>query len=485
MPTIELNLAEPDWLDLSGGRWTPWVEGESGEPVWNPSRGFNTWITSIPEGDKAWLDYADLFWSIWVQINPRAFSGLPDEFPRDSDENGLDDWVEIRSVLDDFDFRWYIDQLRSIGSRPYLGAPMLDHMPADMVEILNRHGLGDRADPYDQEWDDRENPGFAYATHSGYSFPFSAGRWIHATMLGYLTEQGRIDAFVDLFESLFPLYRLRLDETNLISAIIVIGAEQQYLDTLRWALCAHPERFSESHLRRLQAVLARYEHLPVRYTHELVAMHDSARRQFAFTDEGDDGSLFRERLSVPYQSLPVEIRELVASFEDRTRAAVESARLHELDSTREPWHRKRYEELSFGSGKKLESIPWGYHINYNGFIRSMRARRASNQALRIIIATYRHRLRHGRFPATLEDFDADLIGFEHTDPFVRGGLMYQLRDELGPVVYARGYDGDDDGGRHNDEIHLGSSRSRSVDGDFVFFPDPHRTQAHLIEASED
>ncbi|MFG0313273.1 MAG: hypothetical protein ACF8LL_03700, partial [Phycisphaerales bacterium] len=114
----------------------------------------------------------------------------------------------------------------------------------------------------------------------------------------------------------------------------------------------------------------------------------------------------------------------------------------------------------------------------------MREQRAQNQALQIYIAAYRHRLRHGQFPGALADFDDDLINFEHHDPFVRGGLVYRLDPELGPMVYARGFDNDDDHGRHNKDMRW-SRNPLGVDGDYVFFPDPHRTQPHLMDASED
>lgn len=478
-PKVYVECREPDWLELTNGNWSPWYVDENGQRLWNPTRGYNAWIDSISDDQKAWLDHADLFWGLWSQINPYAFTGYPDDDTRDDDENGIPDRVEIDEALDSFDFETYIARVEEISQKPYLGAPMLDHMSDQIVAIIENHGIEDKAAPYDPEWDEMHNPSVVQSDQSGYSFPFTGGRFIHATLLEYLAAHDRAAEFTEYFCALYPLYRLRLDDQRLISIMIVQGAMTHFLDIVSSILTDNPSLLNERQLTEIQDAVSSFELMPLAITHELVGLHDSARLEYDVPEFGGGDNIVNGRLSSAYEDLPIEIQELLRSFDVQVQAAVLDAKVHQLDSKRPAWHGDRYESISFPSGRKLDRIPWHYHTNYDAFIQRHRQFRAQNQAIRIAIAAHRHRLRQGHFPESIDAFEPDLIDFEHLDPFVRGALLYRLDEQLGPMVYARGYDDDDDLGHHGVDVHLHSKRSRTMDGDFVYYPDPYSTQPHV------
>jgi hypothetical protein len=99
-------------------------------------------------------------------------------------------------------------------------------------------------------------------------------------------------------------------------------------------------------------------------------------------------------------------------------------------------------------------------------------------ATRLLLAAHRHKLTHGHFPETLEDFDPAILTFTPTDLFTGQPLNYDiLVDE--PLIYSNGTDRDDDNAApaiaHDfiplnklNEIH--ESDPASIDGDWILYP---------------
>jgi len=81
-------------------------------------------------------------------------------------------------------------------------------------------------------------------------------------------------------------------------------------------------------------------------------------------------------------------------------------------------------------------------------------------------AVWRHRLTTGRFPEVLADAGADAF----VDPFSAAPFVYRVTDD-GFILYSVGFDGDDDGGKHEERLGKPRPPSRELsDGDYVFWP---------------
>jgi hypothetical protein len=64
----------------------------------------------------------------------------------------------------------------------------------------------------------------------------------------------------------------------------------------------------------------------------------------------------------------------------------------------------------------------------------------------VAIALEQHRRKHGGYPATLADIDAEFLPSIPPDRFDGQPIKYALRDGR-PLLYSVGVDRDDDGGR--------------------------------------
>ncbi len=86
----------------------------------------------------------------------------------------------------------------------------------------------------------------------------------------------------------------------------------------------------------------------------------------------------------------------------------------------------------------------------------------------LTLALHAHYAKHGKWPESLKKIDKKL-GFKalktlRRDPFTGKSFKYELKDGQ-PLLYSVGYDGKDDGGRHDPK--WGESDNG---GDFVFWP---------------
>lgn len=86
---------------------------------------------------------------------------------------------------------------------------------------------------------------------------------------------------------------------------------------------------------------------------------------------------------------------------------------------------------------------------------------AERRATVLLLALHNQRNRNGDWPATLDDIKP---AWCRTDPFSGRDFVYELRDGS-PVLYCVGFDGEDNGGRHDARYS-----QRQPGSDFVFFP---------------
>lgn len=118
--------------------------------------------------------------------------------------------------------------------------------------------------------------------------------------------------------------------------------------------------------------------------------------------------------------------------------------------------------------------------------RTQACRLDERRGVRLALALHRHRLRHGAWPPTIADLDADFRPDDITDIHTGDPLLYKLTD-AGPVVYSAGPDRDDDDARPLldddgnpdtsppvltiDEWHRRlADDPASIDGDWILYP---------------
>jgi hypothetical protein len=102
--------------------------------------------------------------------------------------------------------------------------------------------------------------------------------------------------------------------------------------------------------------------------------------------------------------------------------------------------------------------------NYDGAFRIYRMTTALRRGVRTVMELHLFKHRQGAWPARLSELDGDFV----IDPYTGEPFRYE-RTEAGFTLYSCGFDGDDDGGRH--DRHWGRrTREKESDGDYVFWP---------------
>jgi hypothetical protein len=79
----------------------------------------------------------------------------------------------------------------------------------------------------------------------------------------------------------------------------------------------------------------------------------------------------------------------------------------------------------------------------------------------LLLALHKHRQGNGEWPATLDDIKP---AWARMDPFSGREFVYQLRGGS-PFLYCVGFDGEDNGGRHDARYS-----QREPGSDYVFYP---------------
>ena len=473
-PPIILDLVEPDWTLLGDGNWSPWFIDEAGETVWNPTASFNAWMDTIPVEDKAWPILVDLRYKYDAFFSNNHFGFLPN-VGEDFDEDGVDDWTQLSVLFDQTDMKPIMDQLLAAMSKPMMGYPLLLGTDPYSRRVFERYGLEDHI-----ENNPSLNPQLIECTL------FSLGTTRKMTQLAvshlsHIVEKGEIETFAANYIIMYQGSLLANETPYMISTLVSIASQSRLLDLLRWTLFTHGDVFTEDQLALFDRVITNtsINHLAV--VGEQLQFHDFARRVYNIPEmvKYSANDELGDPLSTPYSQLPEMVRTILALYDMPLNGAQESSGKYHFDDPRNPkWYTQSedFETLDFPMdpiGRLLLDVMMPAVDKAASRTHRLRA---DAQAMRLAIATHRHKLRHGSFPETIEHFDRDLIDFEFIDPFVGGEMIYRLDPDIGPMIYARGYDGDDDQGRHETDMFLETMKN---DGDFVFYPNPWTTQEHL------
>ncbi len=474
MPPIVLELIEPDWTPIGDGNYSPWVVDEAGNTVWNPTKSFNDWLATIPDEDKAWPILVDLRYKYDVLFSNELL-GVFAEDVEDHNENGIDDWQEMSKVYASAEAPLIMDRILELMSKPHMGYPLSDGTDSFSRRVLGQYGFDDYINPKETL-----NPGLLDCRFEHLSITMDMVKFT-VGYLSYLAEQDEIEAFTHHSIIMYQGTLLVEDWPIIISTLVSMGSQKRLLDLLRWAIFTHGDEFTEEQLAQFDRVIADYTVNQLTVIAEKLLFHDTARRIYNIPEMTRTGSAYESGppLSTPYEQLPEMVRTAMALYDMPLEGAQESADKYHFDNPQNPkWftQMKDFETLDFPMDP-IGRLLLGTMMPATGkAVSRVHRHRAHTQAMRLAIAAHRHKLRHSVFPATTKDFDQDLIAFEFIDPFVGGDLLYRLDPDIGPMIYARGYDGDDDHGRHERNLFLST---KEIDGDFLFYPNPWATQEHL------
>lgn len=461
-PDGEVVGHEPDWDAVTGGNWSPWVMASDGTQEWNPVAGFNSWIETIPVEDRAWPILIDARYKFDLVFADSWSSSLP--------ERDLDEWaarVEILKLPETADA---LSQVKDALRRKHLGKLFTEFDDPATNGACIRHGLEDEI------YDGQENPNLAIMRGSitELSQLRNATRFAISFAI-YRLQLGDTDGFVELIELTNGAVRFAQESPNSISHLLSVAIQRDCYETVLWALECHDDVFSEEHLERLALSFQSNQLGDVSMLGDVMLFHDMCRRVVNGVGGFNlDGMNPQRALDVGFEGDPTHVAfaglhesvQQTMLLYEKMMCSGASGRLYirEVSNQHSEDIFEREKDPSNFVGNQLidvAEIAVGklslIHIEYLEGIGNVR----------LAIAIYRYKLRHGVFPASIAELDEDLMGFTPLDGYTGEPLSYRLT-ESGPVIYSFGFDLDDDGGRHVVSEYPRSDRS--ADGDFVHFP---------------
>ncbi|MEZ6163578.1 MAG: hypothetical protein R3B67_04000 [Phycisphaerales bacterium] len=428
-PLSEAELADLviDWDIATGGNWSPWWDRGDGTIEWNPTASYNEWMLSIPDEEKAW--------PILVQVYYDHHKGLYQEDAYLEYSAALphhpDRWALWRELIETDAFMEITDRVQDATTREYLGAELRGGTERFEHAFMVEYGYED-ADDASRIVSD---PSMMDA-HLGWLGRMRSSSANLRARAVYELEEGNPDEFVRFIESAHTLAGYAREFPILISELVYIAIESVINNTLSWGLVAYPDAFNATHLQRLDAILAEQGSFEFEWGIEEMSFHDSIRRMCDAGGEFSPRQIATNEFSGPACSLPIE----------------------ELGPTAQ--RMLHVYRMSLAQGDALSAIPWDEDIEemelvlerergaLNKITNAMlevlipaldrvpaqvRNFRQENIALRLALASYMHRDRHGAFPESIDAIDEDLMTFDPVDAFTGDPLRYTIRD--GSPIY--------------------------------------------------
>ncbi len=440
-PLDEQELAELkiDWDNATGGNWSPWWDRGDGTIEWNPSASYNEWMMSIPDEQKAWPILVQVYYDHHKGLyQEEAYLQYTGTLPHHAER-----WAIWRGLIETDAFMEITDRVQGATTREYLGAELRGGTERFEHSLMMEYGY-ENADDASRIVSD---PSMIDA-HLGWLGRMRSSSTNLCARAAYELEEGNPDEFVRFIESAHTLAGYAREFPILISELVYIAIESMISNTLSWGLVAHPDAFEATHLQRLDTILAEQGSFEFEWGIEQMGFHDSVRRMCDTEGEFSPRQIATYEFSGPASSLPIE----------------------ELGPTAQRMlyvYRK-----SLAQGDALGAIPWDEDIEemesvlerergaLNKITNAMlevlipaldrvparvRNFRQETIALRLALASYMHRDRHGAFPETIDAIDEDLMTFNPIDAFTGEPLKYTIRDGL-PLIYSVGDNQTDDGG---------------------------------------
>lgn len=468
--TPSLSKAEraaltPDWDRATGGNWSPWFDLDDETTEWNPTRSFNAWLATIPEENKAWpllIDAKLEFSDVLENERYEEFSGaLPNDPVR---------WEILVPILESERAQELTAAFQEALSKPVMGCVMRTTEDPHSIAAMQRHGID-----VDPDLPVSENPMLmiSYLPHLGVCRRAGEFQCMQAALA---LSNDDPDAFVKHLQTASQAARHSEEFPTLIGELVHVAINHTVHKTINWALVAHADRLGVDHLQQLKKMTATSTEATNGLYGELMMFHDTIRRLVSdsgkltptsmrnyvkFTDDVDFV------LSVPSE-MPIE--KLGSSAQRSLLLYKENIDQNIQDSiprSNESWNPE------YNSAEFLEYVDAETGLFPTLILRIMMPSidRATTSMLRgtqttiatnLALSVHLHKLRHGAFPATLQDLDPDLLTMEPIDVFTGESLHYTLTD-AGPLIYSVGDDRDDDGGQVRWEMNIAGPDDNLVD----------------------
>ena len=440
-PLTEQELAEltPDWDLATRGNWSPWYDAGDGTKVWDPAGSYNAWLASVPEEDKAWPILIDAYYDhLDTVFNHDLFTEHRGTLPEHAERWGL-----YLKLIETDEVGVLCQKLVDASTRPVLGCELLRSTDSYEHAAMLRNGIED------DNWNTGASASGAFwdTQLPWLSKSRSATNLLNARA-AYELEQGNTGAYIELVGAIDRLSRLNSEVPVLIGSLVELAIKSVVHRSIDWALVTHGDAFDASQLARLDAILHTHQEPLVNWAGEMLFYHDGIRR--VFDEDGNFSITMFTNYQFSGEACSLPIGELSSSAQ-----------------------RMLYvQHLCYAQGLALSRLPWDETVEtmHSVFQReratlsklstvtldtmmpaidsaAQRERVFQQQVLgtRLAVAAYRHRLRHGAFPDSIETFDKDLIGFNPVDAFTGEALRYRVVDDR-PLIYSLGDDRTDDNG---------------------------------------
>lgn len=510
-PLTQQELAEltPDWDAVTRGNWSPWYDAGDGTTEWNPVASYNAWLATVPEEDKAWPVMVEAYYehmdSVFQNELYTEHAGTLPEHPVR--------WALYLELIETDEVGVLCRKLVDASTRPVLGCELMSSTDPYEHAAMLEHGIED----------DNLDTGSPPSEGLLDSLLPWLGRSRAATNLlnaraAYELEQGNTHAYIEIVESIDRLGRLNQDVPVLIGSLVEMATGFVVHRSIDWALVAHPDAFNETDLARLDAVLESHQQVHINWAGEQLAFHDAVRRMC------DDKGNFSASKFANYEfsgaacSLP--LKDLSAGAQ-RMLYVQDQCFAQGAPLTRLPWD-ESVESMQSVLQRERATLNKLGDLTLDIMMPAIdpaagRERMFHQQAIgtRLAVAAYRHRLRHGALPESLDAFDRDLVGFNPVDAFNGQPLQYRIMADR-PLIYSVGDDRTDDNGlirwekkevgELGDEMQIrvrtwpewltkqqAAERRlnvpESIVGDWVLFPmpvdDPEPIDEHEVDEYED
>ncbi len=451
----ERALLTPDWDRATGGNWSPWYEFDDGTREWNPTKSFNAWLATYPEEDKAWpilIDATLEFEDILEDERYREFSGV---LPNDPQR-----WATLQPILESERGQELSKVFQEALGKPILGCEMMDADDPHSIDAMKRHGI--EVDPIPVR---NENPGLLQSFLPALGICRSSAIFLqNQAVLSLLNDDP--DSFVELLQIASRAGQHSDEYPTLLSELVQAAITGAINHSIRWAIKAHPDRLEVEHLQSLKAITSELNNPTPGYYGELLMFHDTIRRSLSESGKFSPTAIknFAEAMdaAIPVLPEPVHLpdqemgssaqrslfiyKEYLEQCIDET--TISSGQAWNISSTSHEFLEQAKVEVGFIPTLLIGILVPAVEKASARFAHDTQETIATDLALSLHI----HKLRHGSFPATLDELDPDLQTLEPIDVFTGQPLRYTLT-ETGPLIYSVGDDRDDDGGKIRWEIN--------------------------------
>ena len=445
-PLTKEELAEltPDWSVITHNNWSPWFvdPDATGSPktTWNPAASFNAWLDTVPEQDKAWPILVEEYYAHLELFDHEDMGVYPDD---------VDDWDKLVEMLDTQEHAQLVERLIDALNLPVFGVGLYATTIPYEHQIMMQHAIDD----------DGWNPSMLSINAELMSVNLSTlgnQRRVTDLLVSYAmikVQQGDIDEAIDIIETVMDSTCHALEYSSLLGHLVEVVILDKARDFVLRSIHNQQDEFTDEHLRRIEDLFKEHHAVTIVWESEVLVYHDLIRRMATSSGGINYPQLkqFYEHLGTDGTSMqPVHLpdAELKESLQRPLYLYNKSFSL--LDNQSQiPWEedvtggydylQSEYDSISI-IFKLLTDILMPSTEQVAGFIREYNQRSHSS---RLLIAFYRHHLRHSVFPPSIEIIDDDLLTFKPIDAFTGDLLKYRLTPE-GPIIYSVGTDRDDD-----------------------------------------